>query len=522
MAYVISSAVVQETVSQALSGLVQRYNGKEKLNTKESLERLEMAHIKLEAALSISNTWQITDASLLRWRKKLNCAAQECDDTLHKCKERIQEKELMEQEMKNSAFAKRIAHATKSFIISGFSHNDNELSRRTVQRFEWFADGASEFLRFVELGGTPHRHMPFNSIIRQLFAGKELQHNFFRGNERPSILLWLVPFITAEHGVEVCLKFIQKYGNAPENNIFLGVMLQISESTDIIGIIVMCLQLFPPHFQCMVETIRKELTRLNTQDFSWVPYVDLWHRKHRDNLHRFSSPWFRPDPLCCKQYDQHQLRRVSSLDMLGLPDVSLDSVIGVSLQCQVLLSKYNKQQTSLSECENYMQHSQYLKAELNFTPHGSSKDMLPADKSSAVLAIYGEEQHCMHTDITLEQLNEIMLPKAIDYFCQNSEATVYQMLWKSKHGTEYINFEKGSMEISTAQRTSKGARKRKLEQRQVQELGNRNRMVAGFLNSWVAHAPVRLQGLILDWIQKEKESQLAEPALHLTPNHGIF
>ena len=38
-----------------------------------------------------------------------------------------------------------------------------------------------------------------------------------------------------------------------------------------------------------------------------------------------------------------------------------------------------------------------------------------------------------------------MLPKAIDYFCQNAEATVYQMLAKSKHGAAYIQVERANM-----------------------------------------------------------------------------
>ncbi|CAN6196741.1 unnamed protein product [Urochloa humidicola] len=515
MAEVVSSAVVQEAVCQVLSKLVQRY-GKEKQNVNENLERLEMAHIKLEAALGISDMWMITDASLLRWLKKLKRAAQECGDILRECQERILEKDRTEQEVRSSAFPIRIAHATKSFIFSAFTYNDSELSKSIVQRFEWFASGASEFVRFVELGGTPYRHMPFNSIIRNLFVGNELQHKIFRGNEYPSILLLLIPFNTAEHGIEVSLMFIHKDRKALENNFSFGVMLQISESTDIVGIVVQCLQLFPPHFLPIVEAIRKELTQLPTQDFSWVPYADLWHRKHWDNLHRFSTQWFRPDPLCCKQHDhQHKLPRINSLDMVGSQDVSLDSVIEVNLECQFPLSMYNKHQISLSKCKNYMQHSQYLKVGILFAPHGSKKDMLPADKSSAISAIFGEEQHCMDTDITLEQLNEIMLPKAIDYFCRNNEAIVYQMLWKSKHGTEYMEFEKESIEVSTAQRSSRRATKRrKLEQQQVHDLRDRNRIVARFLNSWVVHAPVRIQGLILDWIQKEKESQSAPKVLN--------
>ena len=77
-----------------------------------------MAHIKLEAALETSEKWQITDGSLLRWRRKLKRAAQECDETLHKCKLRILEDEWMEQEARSSFIAKRIVHATKSFVSS--------------------------------------------------------------------------------------------------------------------------------------------------------------------------------------------------------------------------------------------------------------------------------------------------------------------------------------------------------------------------------------------------------------------
>ena len=51
MAKIVSSTVVQVTASQILSGLVKKYEVKEESNSSRNLERLEMAHIKLEAAL---------------------------------------------------------------------------------------------------------------------------------------------------------------------------------------------------------------------------------------------------------------------------------------------------------------------------------------------------------------------------------------------------------------------------------------------------------------------------------------
>jgi hypothetical protein len=57
------------------------------------MERMEMAHIKLEAALETSIKWNITSTPLLRWRSKLKRAAQECDNTLRRCKRRLEEEE---------------------------------------------------------------------------------------------------------------------------------------------------------------------------------------------------------------------------------------------------------------------------------------------------------------------------------------------------------------------------------------------------------------------------------------------
>jgi hypothetical protein len=98
----------------------------------------------------------------------------------------------MKQEVSNSSLPKRIVHVTKSFVFSVLNSKNSELSRSTVQRFEWYADVASEFLRFIEIGGTPRRRIPFNSIVKNLFAGKELHHKIIRDNGYHLFELWLV------------------------------------------------------------------------------------------------------------------------------------------------------------------------------------------------------------------------------------------------------------------------------------------------------------------------------------------
>ena len=145
--------------------------------------------------------------------------------------------------------------------------------------------------------------------------------------------------------------------------------------------------------------------------------------------------------------------------------------------------------------------------------------MLPANRNSEITAMVHKEQHCLHTDITLEQLEDIMLLKAINYFHQNAEAMVCQMLSKSKHGFALIHVEKPFMSTrrssTRTRRTFRGATKRKLLQGHDEQL-IRNRIHACHLiDLWVTHAPVRLQRSIMKWKQKEKEILLAAPQLHL-------
>ena len=121
----------------------------------------------------------------------------------------------------------------------------------------------------------------------------------------------------------------------------------------------------------------------------------------------------------------------------------------------------------------------------------------------------------MHTDITLKQVEEIMLPKAIDYFHQNAEAMVYQMIWKSKHGLAHIQVEKPCMSTRRSsmrtQRTIGVASKRKLLHGHDEQLIRNRIQACHLLDLWVTHAPVWLQRSIMNWKRKEKEILLAAP-----------
>jgi hypothetical protein len=237
-------------------------------------------------------------------------------------------------------------HATKLFVSSVLYRNNNKQSRSIAQRFEWYANGASEFVRFMELGGTPRRDMPFHSLARNLFAGKELHHKITWGNGNSSFQLLLVPFSTEVYGTQASLVFVQNDGT-PEGNIYFSITIQLLECRDIVGIVITSLKLFAPYFKCTVENIKKEISQLLTQDLSWTPSVYPYQKEQV--LRTLGSQWLRPNPLCCKHHDQHEVQRISSLNIAGLSNVLLEPVLKVNLQCQVSLSLYSKQKIFLSE-----------------------------------------------------------------------------------------------------------------------------------------------------------------------------
>jgi len=477
------------------------------------MERLEMAQLKLEAAIETSCRWQIKDASLLRWRKKLKRAARECDDTLRGFRQRAAEDEAREQEARGSSFPRRWAHATKSLVTAFFSRDS---SSSAVRRFERLADGAGEFLRFAELGGTPRRYMFADPLIGHLLAGQELRYRLVRRGQYHLFCVRPVR-LGEDRGMEAKLLFLYEDDEAPEKNLCLGSILRLSESTDIVGTIVKFLDLLvvAPHFKPAAESVSKELAKLPTQDFWWVPYVDSSHsshKKHWNSIHSSMTQWFRPNPLCCKLQHELKLRPSSSSSSMQLSDVAdLEPVIEVVLQRLIPLSEYNEDRSKAAEGEtSCLKNVPHLKIELLLAPHGSSEGLLPSAESSATEVIDGAEQGGAHTNIGLEQLDEFMLPKAIDCLRRKAEATAYQVSWKSRHGVAFLLVEKTGL-TKMPPRHITGVRDRRLmiQRRRDPKLKKWVQLVKDFLDLWVAHAPRKLQSSIVEWIQEVDEKQLA-------------
>jgi hypothetical protein len=514
-AKMVSSALAQVAVNQVLSRIKDVYE--EKSDAKEHIERMEMAHIKLEAALETSNRWNITSSPLLRWRSKLKRASQECDHTLRRCRQRFQEEEEVQQAVQSSSFPKRVAHTARSFVSSVFSRSDDDkLTRSTaVLRFERFAEGASEFLRYVEFGGTPSRYMFFDPLIRHLLTGEGTKYCFVSRGQHLSFVLQ--PFSPPEHGMEGCLTLLLEDTNAPENNFLLVLSLWLSESTDVVGVAVRCLRLFTPYLSSTAETVKTKLTQVPTQDLCWVS--DAYSGfgccdEHLNNLHTIYSKWFRPNPLCCQQQDHDYTQRYNATSSSSKSlqcDIYLEPVIQVYLLGHVTLSVGNNRQRAVVDGEsetNPIGDCPYLKLGARFWPHASFEDLSPGVDSSATEIINGvAAQRGMYAKISFEQLTDIMIPKAVDCLRREVAATSYQILWKSKHGGSYLQVEKTSWR-GTTQKVRRRKQPNRWPGKKVQGWASVNNE---FICSWIRHASTQLKDSVVNWIQKER--RLPQPLL---------
>lgn len=173
MAEMVGSLVVGEVVNRTSSFLISKH--RERLTAREGIERLEMAHIKMEAALDISGRWQSTDASLLRWRRKLRRAADDCNDALYRWRLRA----LEEESLARAPLHRRVAHAVVSFVRALLvlaRSNGGDEDAAVVARFERLANGSAEFLRCVEVSSGASRRCCFASpVVRKLGEHAKIQ-----------------------------------------------------------------------------------------------------------------------------------------------------------------------------------------------------------------------------------------------------------------------------------------------------------------------------------------------------------
>ncbi|KAK1618481.1 hypothetical protein QYE76_023998 [Lolium multiflorum] len=507
VAEMVASAVVGETICRISSFVIDQPEQKSSEKAKIDKERLEMAHIKMEAALHLSSKWQITEVPVLRWRRKLKRAAQECDNALHHCKQQA----LEDEEMRRSSFLERIAQAAKSYV-SSFNRrskagvDESSSTCVDIRRLEWFAEGSSDFLKMVEFGRTSGRqYMFFNPLIGDLLAGKRLRYQALQGGRLYNLRMRPARF--AERGVEALVWFDIKDFKEPAKSVNFRIMLRLSESSDIFGIIIKCLRSATPHFMTAAEDVRGELIQLPTQDFSRVSHTPYAENQYWEDVHSTLTHCLRPDPLCCNGHEHDPLAtfsndgtKASPSSTSTLPSMYPEEVIVLHWHCYVELSDEQKsQQLGASENGRRIRRrrtpnsGQALKLEVIVIPHDSPVVMEPAAERYALEVIDGKEQESVYKNASIQDVDEKLLPKAMDHLSQNYQSSRYQMCLMSRHGTAHLCVEK----TTTQSRGRNKSSDKKHEEFAAEDISEASRDI---LKLWVVRASDKLHGSFSSWI----------------------
>jgi hypothetical protein len=170
-----------------------------------------------------------------------------------------------------SSARKRIARAAKRFMPFGFGRGEDDdadqISDRTVRRFERLAGVADEFFRYVRFGGRPRSLMvcTFKVPMEPLLAGNTLEFSFRNGSKEALLLL---------HPCDVDRKEILLFlsyedTSTWEKNLLHSVMFRLHEGTDILDIVMSSLEFLPPQFGVACATTREFARELLTQETSY-------------------------------------------------------------------------------------------------------------------------------------------------------------------------------------------------------------------------------------------------------------
>lgn len=262
----------------------------------------------------------------------------------------------------------------------------------------------------------------------------------------------------------------------PSNSFHLGSILRLSESTNIIGITIKCLQLVTPHFKSTAEFAINMLLQLPTQDFFWLPCNAYGNMEQCNHVHNTLTRCFRPEPLCCQGYGLPNMPPGCS----RLAGIFPEPVSHVFLQGLIPLTDYNSLQGSATR--------RTLTLGVLFAPHNSAEDFKCAvgTESCVTQAIDGEKQQQTNFDAHPQQLDETLLPKAIEYLSRNAGATTYRISWKSTHGSAHLCVEKMNTQCRA---TPQGEKKSELVELQDRlNKGHWKQVARDYLKIWGLHS----------------------------------
>jgi hypothetical protein len=227
-----------------------------------------------------------------------------------------------------------------------------------------------------------------------------------------------------------------------EKCFFLGLILRLTESTDLVEVGIKGLQLLASQFKLAVEYAMGELTLLsNLQDIAhshaplWVG-IQEWHIKH--------TQLSRPDPVCCRG-SRHGLCANNNTS-LELADIFPDQIIVLGFQCYISALESKTRSSFHERGRRRSSKNRGWKPPLvltaAFMPHAVTQT-----QDNFALEIIGDATEYRNAS-SIQQVVETVQSRAVDCFLRQPELVEYLMNWFGKHGFAWLVVEKSSSETA--------------------------------------------------------------------------
>ncbi|CAM0953210.1 unnamed protein product [Alopecurus aequalis] len=441
MAEAVESAVVQEVVSGVFSFL--RNSHEESASQSRLMERLTMAHLDLKFSLERSMKLPITEVSLLQKRMMLKHAFEECRDVLKK-------HTVLRVQPLSPSLPRRIMRAVKPF----FSTGKGSISESCVTRFENFAEKADKFVRDVESGCSLARYRFSSPLVTQLLEGNHLYYEMVSGSQ--SRMLQIYVSCLEDYGAVAFVGFEFKDLETPTKCSRLHLMLRLSESTDIVGISIKCLQSLEPQFKPVADVASGELAQVSTQVGCFRP--EPAEQENWSNLMTRSIRSVRQEPLCCiGDGGQPSAKNILPSE---LTERFPEQVSYVWFKCFISASGYNLRS---STNRNTIKARPILQLEHFFHPHCVGK--IEDDKARTyAMTPRGE----IYGPLDLPKMAEIVPEQAVDCFKLEPERKEYTMYWFSPHGFATFTVKKTTTEeMGCVPKVGDGPKTRRVSKRKL-------------------------------------------------------
>uniref|UniRef100_A0A0D9XRW3 Disease resistance N-terminal domain-containing protein n=1 Tax=Leersia perrieri TaxID=77586 RepID=A0A0D9XRW3_9ORYZ len=338
VAEIVGAAVVGEAIGRVCSYLIGRGHdaaGDGDGEAEQNEERLEVALLRIQAAVEEADGWHITNRPLVRWRDKLKRAADDGERVLteyrHRRRRRVDNDD--DDDARRCSLPRRVARlaSEKLFAFAARGEGGGDEQLLTVRRFERLADGVGDFVKLVEIGGRAKRFVPFQPLAATLLARRSASCSLTPASAScrataAAAHAFAFPDLTSppwRGGPRAHVVFLYADGATGEK-LELFVELAIAESADVMALALSAVDALPPHFRFASAAAFGSFHRLHAHDMT--SHVDsAWDAHYCSQPSRYEKPdWMAAgygarEPASVASLPEHVLYVVAEWDSPAAP-----------------------------------------------------------------------------------------------------------------------------------------------------------------------------------------------------------